>query len=78
MKLENPKKHYKKRGKENIWITYYGCRVIFTKIARISHGAFFKQHPKSDIIFFNTFNGTKRIELHKGGGNTKPKVMKEL
>jgi hypothetical protein len=38
---------------------------------------FFEQHPKSNIIFFHTFNGAERIELHKGG-NIKPKVMKEL
>jgi hypothetical protein len=43
-----------------------------------SHGVFFEQGLKSNIIFFETFDGTKMIELHKGG-NTKPKVlMKKL
>jgi hypothetical protein len=64
-------------GKKNTWTTYYGCKTISTKTSKISHGAFFYQHPEFDIIFFNPFNGTKRIKLHKGG-NTKPKVMKEL
>jgi hypothetical protein len=51
--------------------------MISTKTSKISHGAFFYQRPEFDIIFFNPFNGTKRIKLHKGG-NTKPRVMKEL
>jgi hypothetical protein len=41
------------------------------------HGAFFKQRPESNIIFLDTSNGVERIEIHKGG-NSKPKVMKEL
>jgi hypothetical protein len=41
------------------------------------HGTFFEQHPKSHIIFLDTFDGAKRIELHKGG-KMKPRVMKEL
>jgi hypothetical protein len=76
MKLENPKKYWKEGAKENIWTTYYRCRVIFTKIGGTSHGAFFEQGPNFDIVFFDIFNGAKRIELHKGE-NTKPKVMKK-
>jgi hypothetical protein len=49
----------------------------FYRIGITGHGAFFKQHLKFNIIFFETFNGIERIELHKGG-NTKPKVMKKL
>jgi hypothetical protein len=77
MKLENPKKNWKERTKENIWTTYYGCRTILIKTSGTSHGAFFKQHSKFYIIFFETFDGTERIKFHKGG-NTKPKVMKKL
>jgi len=51
--------------------------MISTKIGRTSHGAFFKQHPKSNIIFLDTFDGVERIELHKGE-NIKLGVMKEL
>jgi len=51
--------------------------MISIKTCEIGHGAFFKQHPKSNIIFLDTFYGTKKIELHKGG-NTKPRVIKEL
>jgi hypothetical protein len=42
MRLKNPKKHYKGGAKENIWMTYYKCKVIYTKIGGTSHGAFFK------------------------------------
>jgi hypothetical protein len=45
-------------------------------IGGTSHGAFF-EHPEFNIIFLDTFDGTERIELHKGG-NSKPRVMKEL
>jgi hypothetical protein len=51
--------------------------MISTKTSKIGHCAFFEQHLKSDIIFLDTFDGTKRIELHKGG-NIKRGVMKEL
>jgi hypothetical protein len=51
--------------------------MISTKSNEIGHRAFFKQHLKYDIIFLDTFDGTKRIELHKGG-NIMPGVMKEL
>jgi hypothetical protein len=51
--------------------------MISTKTSEISHFAFFKQHLEFDIIFLDTFDGTKKIELHKVG-NIKPKVMKEL
>ncbi len=47
------------------------------KVAKISHGAFFKQHLKATIVFLYTYDGAKRIKLHKGG-NIKPRVMKEL
>jgi len=77
MKLENPKQHWKKRTKENIWTAYYKCWTISIEISETHHGAFFEQRSKSNIIFLDTFDGTKRIELHKGG-NTKLKVMKEL
>jgi hypothetical protein len=76
MRLDNPKQHWKKGAKENIWTVYYGCRVISIEIGEIDHGAFF-ECSKSDIIFFDTSDGVKRIELHKGG-NIKPNVMKEL
>ncbi len=77
MRLENPQQNWKKGAKDNIWITYQGCRTISTKTGGINHGAFFKQHPKSNIIVFDTSNGAERIELHKGG-NTEPRVMKEF
>jgi hypothetical protein len=51
--------------------------MISIKTGKTSHGAFFKQRLEFDIIFLDTFNGAKRIELHKSG-NTKPKVMKKL
>jgi hypothetical protein len=51
--------------------------MIFIECGMTSHGAFFKQPPKFDIIFFETFDGAKRVKLHKGG-NTKPTVMKKL
>jgi hypothetical protein len=77
MKLKNIKKHWKEGAKENIWTTYYGCRAIFSKTCKTGHGAFFEQCLESNIVFFHTYDGAKRIELHKGG-NTKPRVMKEL
>jgi len=77
MRLENPKKHWKERVKKNIWITYYRCQAISIEINGIGHGAFFEQCSELDIIFFDTSNGVERIELHKGG-NTKPRIMKEL
>jgi hypothetical protein len=49
--------------------------MIFIERGVTSHGAFFKQHLEFNIIFFETFDGAKRIELHKGG-NTKPKILK--
>lgn len=67
MRLDNPKQHWKKGAKENIWTIYYGCRVISIKTSTTSHGAFFEQCPKSNIVFFDTSNGVKRIKLHKGG-----------
>jgi hypothetical protein len=51
--------------------------VISIKITGIGHYAFCEQRLKFDIIFFDTFDGPKRIELHKGG-NIKPRIMKEL
>jgi hypothetical protein len=51
--------------------------MISIETGGISHGAFFEQCSKTNIIFFDTSNGVKRIKLHKGG-NTKPKVMKEF
>jgi hypothetical protein len=51
MKLENPKKNWKEKAKENIWTTYYECWAISTNITRIGHGAFFKQCLEPDIIF---------------------------
>jgi hypothetical protein len=54
-----------------------GCRAISTKTSGIDHGAFFEQHLESNIIVLDTFDGTERIELHKGV-NTKPRVMKEF
>jgi hypothetical protein len=51
--------------------------VIFTKNGRTCHGAFFKQSPKSNIVFLETSNGVKEIKLHKGANN-KPKIMKRL
>jgi hypothetical protein len=77
MRLENPKQHWKKGTKENIWTTYYKCRAIFTEIGKIGHGAFFQQCPESNIIIIDTFNGAKRIEFHKGG-SIKPRVVKKL
>ncbi len=77
MKLNNPKQHQKKGTKENIWTTYYGCQAIFIETGGTCYGAFFEQLPKSDIVFIDTSHGVKRIEIHKGG-NTKPKVMKEI
>jgi hypothetical protein len=50
---------------------------MFTKTYGTGHGAFFKQCLEPNIIFFYTYDGAKRIEFHKGG-NTKPRVMKEL
>jgi hypothetical protein len=41
--------------------------MIFIKIGETCHGAFFKQRLKYDIIFLDTFDGTKRIELNKSG-----------
>jgi hypothetical protein len=49
----------------------------FYKIDRTCHGAFFAQHPKSNIVFFETSYGIERIELHKGG-NIKPRIMRKL
>jgi len=60
MKLETPRKNWKERAKENNWTTYYGCQVISTKSGMIGHGAFFKQCPKSNIVFLETSDGTKR------------------
>ncbi len=77
MRLENPKKNWKEGTKENIWTIYYKCRMTSIKTYEIGHGAFFEQCPKFDIIFFDTSNGVKKIELHKGGNN-KPRVLKEI
>jgi hypothetical protein len=35
--------------------------MISTKTSKTSHGAFFKQRPKFDIIFLDTFDGARRI-----------------
>jgi len=51
MRLENPKKHWNEGAKENIWTTYYKCRVISIETNGIGHGAFYEQHPKPNIIF---------------------------
>ncbi len=51
--------------------------MISIEIGATGRGTFFEQCPKSNIVFLETFNGTKRIELHKGG-NTKPRIMKKL
>jgi hypothetical protein len=77
MRLKNPKKNCKEGAKENIWTTYYRFQAISIKLGVIGHGAFFKQCPKSNIVFLETFNGVERIELHKGG-NIKPKVMNKF
>jgi len=77
MRLENPKQHWKKGTKKNIWITYYKCWTIFIKIGETGRGAFFEQCLKFDIVILDTSNGAKRIELHKGG-NIKPRVVKKL
>jgi hypothetical protein len=73
---KNPKKNLKKK-KSKIWTIYYGCRSVSIKSGTTSHGTCFKQSSKSNIVFLETVNGTKRIVFHKGG-NTKPKVMKQL
>jgi hypothetical protein len=65
------------RNKEKIWTTYYRCQVISIERGAIGHGAFFKQRPKSNNVFFEIFDGAKRIEVHKGG-NTKPTAMKKI
>jgi len=77
MKWENPKKNWKDKNK--IKFDYLSqCQSIFIESGTTGHGAFFKQHLKFDIVFFESSDGTKRIELHKGG-NIKPKVlMKKL
>jgi hypothetical protein len=75
--LENPRTKWKEGTKEKIWITYYKCQMISIEGSAIGHGAFFEQGSKSNIVFFETSDGIKRIEFHKGG-NTKPRVMKKL
>jgi len=75
--LENQRKNWKEGAKKKIWTTCYGCQTISTKNGAIGPSAFFDQHPKSHIIFLDTVDGAKRIELHKGR-NTKPKVMNKL
>jgi hypothetical protein len=77
MRLENPKKHWKEGKKENIWTTYYGSQTIFIETGETNHDAFFEQCLEFDIVFIDTSDVAKNIELHKGG-NIKPKVMKEL
>jgi hypothetical protein len=76
MRLENPKQHWKKGTKEYL---EYLLRMLhdFIKFGKINHGAFFEQHPKSNIVFFESSHGVERIKLHKVG-TLKPKVMKEL
>jgi hypothetical protein len=51
--------------------------MIFIETDETCHGAFFEQHPESDIVFLETFDGIERIELHEGG-NIKPRVMRKL
>ncbi len=51
--------------------------MIFIEIGRTGHGAFFEQRPEFDIVFLDSSNGIKMIELQKGG-DTKPKVMEKL
>jgi hypothetical protein len=77
MRLGNPRNNWNEEAKERIWTTYYGCQTISIKSGAIGHGAIFEQNLESNIIFIETFNGTKRIELHKGG-NIKPKVLKKF
>jgi hypothetical protein len=43
MRLKNPKYHWKKGEKENIWTTYYRCQEISIESGATSHGAFFEQ-----------------------------------
>jgi hypothetical protein len=76
MRLENLRKIWNKKTKEKIWTIYYEYRMIFTDNGMTSHGGFFER-LKSNFVFFETFDGDKRIELHKGG-NIIPKVMKKL
>jgi hypothetical protein len=73
MKWENPKINWKNKNK--IKFDYLlQCQSISIESGATDHGAFFKQRLKFDIIFFEISDGTKRIELHKGG-NIKPKVL---
>jgi hypothetical protein len=51
--------------------------MISIKSGELSHNAFFEQRRKFNIIFLDTSNGTKMIELHKGG-NIKSIIMKKL
>jgi hypothetical protein len=51
--------------------------IDFYRNWHYSHGAFFKQCPKFNIIFVETFDGTKGMVFYKGG-NIKPRVMKGL
>ncbi len=66
MRLENSKQNWKKGTKEYL---DYLLRMLhdFIKFGEIGHGAFFEQHPKSNIVFFDSSHGVKRIELNKGG-----------
>jgi hypothetical protein len=77
MRLENLEKTLEGRSKTKICTTYYKSWIISTKTSRTSHGAFFKQHPKFDIIFLDILDGAEKIELNKGE-NIKLDVMKEL
>jgi len=51
--------------------------MISIEGSAIGHGAFFEPSLKFNIVFFETSNGIKRIEFHKGG-NTKHRIMKKL
>jgi hypothetical protein len=77
MKLDNPKQHWMKGAKENIWTTCYECQTICTKNGRIGHGAIFEQHLEFDIVLLDTFDNIEMIKLHNNE-NTNPIVMKEL
>jgi hypothetical protein len=66
-----------KKQKKKFRLLIMDVEQFLHKNGTTCHGAFLEQCPKSNIIFLETSNGAKRIELHKNA-NTKPSIMKRL
>jgi hypothetical protein len=66
MSLENPRKNWKEGAKKNLDYLLQMLNDFYKKWCD-KPWCIFEQHSEFDIIFLETFDGAKRIKLHKGG-----------